>query len=239
MGWTDKSCIKTIKQLKNDFGIGYVVETGTFRGQGARVFSTIFDRVITCDTNREYFGNFMGSYANSYQNVAMFNIDSAIYLKTFMEFYRRTGRNDIVLFYLDAHFYDPNLPVEDRFVIIRELQSLKDFKNCIIIIHDFDNKELGHLTYDGIPLDTNLIGKYLQEVNPDFKYYTNTKEFCDILTVKDLEDGNMPPLTDSEENKETLSYVWSSDEKTYRGILYCIPSQIDLSKYALREFIWN
>jgi len=137
--------------------------------------------------------------------------------------------------FLDAHFYNPSLPIEKRFVILDELQALKGCENCIILIHDFDCAGLGHITYDGVSLNFDLVKEGLMNVNPNFKYYINCREYCDIITKEEVIEGKVEGIEPTEDVLDNLNYVWSSPEKTYRGILYCVPKELDLSKYELKE----
>ena len=137
-------------------------------------------------------------------------------------------KKGIKFIYLDAHFYDSTLPPEKRFVVLDELNALEDTKNCIIAIHDFDNGKFGHITYDGQQLNFALLSEKLKNVNKDFHYYTNTG--CDII-----KSGKEIGLEDDEEMLGTLKFVWSAPEKTKRGLLYCVPKELDLTKYKLRE----
>ena len=227
MCWTDQGAQKTILRLKEDFNIRTFVETGTFKGVNALMQSYYFDEVLTCEV--------MPSYANesAYKlrnrvNARVYQKSSPEFLKQFVEDYKRAKRSDIVFIYLDAHFYDGKLPKEDRFVILKELKALRDFPNCIICVHDFDNKELGHITYDGTDLDFNLLKNDLRNVNSNFKYYTNTKESCDIIRIEDVKNGKVPYIFPDDETISNLEYAWSKPEKTYRGILYCTPKEVNL-----------
>ena len=144
-----------------------------------------------------------------------------------------------VLYYLDAHFYDENLPKgRGKFVVLKELKALKNRKNCIIVIHDFDNN-LGHITYDKISLDLNLIKKDLFKVNPEFYLYTNELASCDILTTNS-QDILSTGLPYNEDILDNLNYAWKEPRLTYRGILYALPFKLDkaeMNALGLRE--WN
>ena len=154
----------------------------------------------------------------------MFNQDSAEFLKQFIEQYKKDKREDYVIFYLDAHFYDTQLKPENRFVVLRELKALKDFDKAIIIIHDFDNN-LGHITYDGQPLNLELLKEDLLNINPNFKFYTNELESCQIVKKEEVIKG-IEGLEPDFETLENLDYAWSTPRLTYRGLLYCSPDKI-------------
>lgn len=232
MGWTDKQCTKTIHDLKNEFNVQYYVETGTYRGQGTHYWAHHFDYVLTCDASPQFYMEAYNKRLHKLNNVLQCLTPSANFLPIV-----KSMLNDApAIYYLDAHFYDPTLPMEKRFVVQDELKALRNTKNCIIIIHDYDNGALGHITYDGIPMGWNIIGDLIQEVNPDFKYYTNTKEFCDIITMNDINERKIDGMDYHEDYEDTVNFVWSNEQKTYRGLLYAVPKELDLTKYKLIEY---
>ncbi|MBI2632393.1 hypothetical protein HYW75_05295 [Candidatus Pacearchaeota archaeon] len=232
MSWTDKKAVETIKQLRDSFKVNTFVETGTFKGINARLHAKNFTEVITCELIKDYF-LIAQEKLRSFINVKIVNISSPEFLKQFTEEYKNSGRNDMIIFYLDAHFYDPNIPKEKRFVVLDELRALKDFKNGIIIIHDFDNG-LGHITYDGQPLDISLVKNDLMQVNSEFNLYTNELATCEIWNEKTILDSGM--IIDFE-TLDNIRYANSTPRLTYRGILYAIPSELG-KEFNLKR-IWN
>ena len=217
MSWTDKASIEHIKKIRDIFKIDTFVETGTFLGMNVLAHKDNFDWIVSCEKDKKYYDIVTKKIIN-YPNIFLFNQNSKEFLKDFQ------GTNISFIFYLDAHFYDPKRPKgKGKFVVLDELKVLKGLKNAIIIIHDFDNN-LGHITYDGIPLDMNLLKKDLLRVNPNFKFYTNELSSCDIVTLE--EERRTGPLDVDRYNN--LEYAWSSPEKTYRGILYCVPKKINI-----------
>ena len=224
MSWTDKEALRTINKLRDEFGISDFIETGTYKGVNADIQSKNFNRVFTCEINPDYYIQ-ANLRLKDRENVYIEKMDSPSFLRRIMN---KLPKKTIKFIYLDAHFYDPNLPKEQRFVVLRELRALAKNNKCIICIHDFDNGKFGHITYDGQPLDFNLLQYELRDINPDFYYYTNTE--CDIV-----KSGKEIGLEDDDEMESTLKFVWSSPEKTKRGILYCIPKKLDLKKYKLRK----
>jgi hypothetical protein len=229
ISWTDKKAIETILKLRDKFKVKTFVETGTFKGINARLFSRFFQEVKTCEIDKKLALKAKDSLRDL-DNVTVTWCKSEDFLKRFVEDYDIKERDDIVIFYLDAHFYDSKLPKKERFVILRELKALYGFKNCIIIIHDFDNN-LGHIVYDNIPLNMELIKFDLKNINGNFKFYTNDLLTCDI--VKSPREIGMP---DSFDIKDALWYVWSNPIKTYRGILYSVPSELN-KDFEIKE--WN
>ncbi|MCH7568465.1 MAG: hypothetical protein IIA87_03505 [Nanoarchaeota archaeon] len=232
MSWTDRKSIDHIKQLRDIFKVKTFVETGTFKGINVITHLPNFDMVYSCESDEENYDyarkKIQDYWINKTEgNPYIYNQTSKEFLKFFKKFYKEAKRKDTIIFYLDAHFYDPknNKSNKDRFVVLQELKALKGFKNCIIIIHDFDNN-LGHITYDGISLDFKLLEKDLNKVNPNFKFYTNELSSCDIVR---------PYETDDPDERANLEYAWSKPEKTFRGILYCVPKKINIK--GLKE--WN
>ena len=67
------------------------------------------------------------------------------------------------------------------------------------------------------------------KINPNFSLYTNELSTCDIMKPEETSD----PLI-----KDNLEYAWSKPEKTFRGILYCIPEEIDEKEFQLKKVKW-
>ena len=227
MSWTDKQSIRTICKLRDRFNVSTFVETGAFMGVNAELHSQNFHYVYTCEKVPKY-AEKARERLKKYPNVFLSEKPSPDFIRDFLTKYKEENRNDILIFYLDAHFYDPLLPKDQRFVVLDELRELKNFLNGIIIIHDFDNN-LGHITYDGQPLNLDLINEELFKINPNFSLYTNELSTCDIMKPEETSD----PLI-----KDNLEYAWSKPEKTFRGILYCIPEEIDEKEFQLKKVKW-
>lgn len=220
MSWTDKSSIEHIKKIRDIFKVNTFAETGTFKGMNVLAHKDNFKYILSCEKETKYY-RIAKEKCKDYTNIDLYNTDSAFFLRAVSGgslFYLK----EYIIYYLDAHFYDKK--AKNKFVVLDELKALKGFNKAIIIIHDFDNN-LGHITYDGISLDMNLLKKDLLRVNPKFKFYTNELSSCDIMK---------PEETDDKDMIENLKYVWSKPEKTYRGILYCVPKKIKVE--GLREW---
>ncbi len=229
MSWTDKKAVEVIKYLRDKYDIKTLIETGAFKGINARLHGKNFETVMTCENQNSYFEEAKENLKQC-DNVILIKEDSPSFL-------HHLSINQYI-FYLDAHFYNPNLAIEDRFVIKNELENMKKFKNSIIIVHDFDNG-LGHVTYDNIDLDIELLRNKLKKINKKFFFYTNTLESCDIVksNAKDIKDAGLEVDFDTLDN---LDYAWTSPRLTYRGILYCLPTELnklELMKLGLRK--WN
>lgn len=233
MCWLDKKSIDQILKIRDRFQISTFIETGTFKGINAKFHSQNFKEVLTCDINEEYLKNAQ-ERLKSYKNVFIYKQSSPDFLKSFVQKYNQEGRKDIVFMFLDAHFYNSFLPLDQKWVVINELKALEGFKNCLIYIHDFDCEGLGHCIYDGQHLGYPLIKDDLIKVNPNFHLYTNTKEFCEIYNEKTI--ANVPGITLDEDTLDNIRYAHSAERLTYRGMLYCVPEELDLNYFQLKKF---
>lgn len=230
LSWTDKYALETIRKLRDKFDVNFFIETGTWKGVNAAVHSGHFNYVMTCENNTDV-GKTSQKKLDKY-GIKVNIMNSVEFLSTIVSSFALFSQLTPI-FYLDAHFYNTNLSKDKRFVVLDELKALKGFENCIIIIHDFACEGLGHITYDGIDLDWNLIGDALLEVNPNFKLYTNTPEFTDILTEENVHE--VVPEEFLEDAKDNLRYAWSFPRLTKRGILYAVPRELDLTEYKLKR----
>ena len=234
--WLDKGSCEITEQLRDHFKIGTFIETGTFRGVNLKFWSYRFDDVIGVELHRRYFRETFHRLDGRI-NAKIVYEDSSQFLEEFVRSYYRNERRDIVLIYLDAHFYtsgEKNTK-RDRWVVLRELSSLVGCKNCVLVIHDFNCGDgLYGLVYDGEPLNFELVKDYLAQVNPNFSYYTNLREHCNPHTEESIigVEGLDPDFT----TLETIRFH-STDRLKYRGILYCTPQPLDLSQLKLKEII--
>lgn len=233
MSWTDKKSIEQILKLRDKFNISTLVETGTFKGINAKFHAQNFKEVLTCELMEEYF-KIAKERLRPYKNVFIHKQASPDFLRGFIQKYNQENRKDIVFMYLDAHFYNPSLPPEEKWVVVQELKALKGFKNCIISIHDFDCEGLGHCIYGGEDLGWPVVKEDLMKVNPNFYLYTNTRKFCEIYDEKTI--ANVPGITLDEDTLDNIRYAWTSEIKTYRGFLYAVPEELDLSHFQLKKF---
>lgn len=229
MSWTDQTAIETIRKLRDEFKIDTFVETGTYKGINALVQSKNFKYVKTCDINYEYLCEAKEKLNGT--NVRISKQSSPEFLADFKTAYRNNHSTRIIFFYLDAHFYDPDRV--NKFVVTEELAALKNFKNCVIAIHDFDNG-MGHITYDGKTINMEMVRDLLKKINSNFHFYTNTNEFSNIHTLTSLRRIGLSADKDAISN---IKYAWSKERLTKRGILYAVPRELDLNKFKLIK--WN
>jgi hypothetical protein len=235
MSWTDRGSIKVIKFLRDKYKSKMFVETGTYKGVNMQLQIQNFVYYAGCESNRKYTKEaFKRATKINKPNIFVWNVKSPQFLKEWKE--KDIFVEPFPIIYLDAHFYNKKLPKNKRFVVKDELNALRGMRDCIIIIHDFANG-LGHIKYDGIDLDMKILNEGLYLVNPQFHFYTNTLEGCDIIkTKKDVEELG---LDWDDEMKSTLKFVWSKPEKTFRGILYCLPTALtkeEMEELKLREW---
>jgi len=232
MSWLDKTAVEQILRLRDRFNISTFLETGTFKGVNAKFQAQNFKEVLTCEISDDYLKAARERLKDN-KNVRIFKQSSPDFLRAFIEEYKKKKRKDIVFVYLDAHFYDPSLPPEEKWVVVNELKALKGFKNCVICIHDFDCEGLGHCCYEGQPLGWPLIREDTARVNPSLFYYTNTRQYCEIYDEKII--AEVSGITLDEDTLDNIRYAHSSWQKTYRGILYCTPEALDLSEFKLKK----
>lgn len=232
MCWLDKKSLKQMLTLRDLYEIEEFVETGTFRGVNVRYHSHHWTHVFSCDINDEYLA-IAREYNKGRSNVTIEKQPSPVFISNFVDDYIKNMRKDIVFFFLDAHFYDPSLPIGDKWVVVNELKVLKGFANCVICIHDFDCSGLGHCCYDDQPLGFPLVLEYLNDVNRGFYYYVNNIGDCDIHDQESI--LGVEELDVNENVLDTVRNTNSCDRLKYRGILYCTPTELNLDNFELRR----
>lgn len=232
MSWTDKKAVEHIKKIRDIFKVKTFVETGTYHGINACFHSNNFEQVFSCEKNKAYFNESLKRMEDLFCKgkigmVNLYNEGSKDFLKWFIKFYKKFLSKETIIFYLDAHFYDPK--AKNRWVVLEELKVLKGFKKAIVIIHDFDNN-LGHITYNGQSLNLDLVKKDLLKVNPNFKFYTNELSSCNPVTLN-YKDILSCGLQLDNETIDNLEYAWTCPRLTYRGLLYCLPKEVKIEGF--------
>lgn len=236
MSWIDRTSIENVLKLRDLYEISTYVETGTHFGINARFHAKNFHEVLTCEINHEYISK-AKEKLGEIENVEIVNQSSPEFLKGFVEKYRSKGREDAIFFYLDAHFWSEELKGKsgrEKWIALRELDALKGFHNSVLMIHDFDNG-LGHLCYEGEHFNFSLLKDGLYNVNPEFYFYTNYLDGgCEIYTPERFvaESG----MIVDHDTMDNVFFVNSKPRQSFRGILYCTPTQLDLSNFNLREW---
>lgn len=236
MWWYDQAAVEIGEKLRDEFNIRTFVESGTYRGVNLRFWSYRFNFVFGIEIDRENYWQ-TSQKIDGRPNVELICKDSSHFLSEFVTNYYQDNRTDIVLIYLDAHFYrqGENKTKEDRWVVLKELRVLEGFKNCVLVIHDFNCQDLYGLVYDGEPLDFAVVKNGLEKINPDFSYYNNIKKHCNPHTEESIigVEGIDPDYV----TLETIHYHTRADRLKYRGILYCTPNPLDLERFNLRELV--
>lgn len=156
-----------IKSLVAKFGIDIIIETGTFIGGTTRKFAGMVDKVITIESNKEYFEK------------ARLNIDGLENVKQVLG-QSQTALNNVLtkevsaknlLFFLDAHWGD-YCPLKAEMKII----ASKGIKP-VIVVHDFYNPfvpDMGFDTYNGKKLNFAYIEPELKMIyGRDYEFYYN------------------------------------------------------------------
>ncbi|MFH1484921.1 MAG: hypothetical protein ABIH46_02525 [Chloroflexota bacterium] len=223
MCWLDKVFTRNVLKLRDRFGIRHFVETGTAEGNGMIYFSRHFLSLDSCEVDPEL------ARRASERIRAGVRDSSRIWLQTtaspdFLKYFRAVYTSDRwstpVLFFLDAH-------TPGNWPILEELEALKGFHNCCIVIHDFKvpDLDLGYISYEGQALDLEYVREALFGVNPEFHLYHNTREMAEVWTKEEVERGDARMPWD-EATKWQLDYAWSAPLKTYRGILYAVPEEV-------------
>lgn len=225
--WYDLRATHNTILIKDIYKVSTFVETGTFRGVNLKFWASYFNNVIGCELNPEYYAITKDRLDHTYNkiNYQLINKSSPDFLSEYIKQYRQDKRTDYVIFYLDAHFYDSKLP--NKFVVLDELDALYDFDKAIIIIHDFDVSGLGHIEYDGISLNFDLVKDALNSVNPEFDYYRNTRERSDVHNLDSIK--YCFGLDADADTIETINYH-QEDRLKHRGLLYCLPRLYDLER---------
>lgn len=151
----DVCLITEIFDLVKTYKIDTIIETGTWKGRSAQIFSAMVKNVYTIEISELYYKE--ATYLNDYINIKRILGNSAEVLKEILR--RNLGR---VLFFLDAHW-------ESYWPLLDELKEIASYdKNKIILcIHDFynpHNEELGYDEYGGQRLDFEYIKSSIEKI---------------------------------------------------------------------------
>lgn len=124
--------------IKDAYQIKTVIETGTFKGNTAAFFGSVFDTVHTIEISPEFYTE-SKNYLSQYPTIHCHFGSSPAFLKEILP----TLSKERVLFYLDAHWY-ADWPLLDELAEISKTH--KD--NCIIVIDDFKVPGRKDIPYD-------------------------------------------------------------------------------------------
>lgn len=182
------------KKLVNKFKIKNIVETGTFKGSTTEEFSRMVEKVYTIESKREFYFEAKKNLSNL-KNVRGFLGSSPKVLKKILP--QIKGKT---LFFLDAHWGYPWPILEE----LNQISKFPDLKESTIVIHDFfvPGKDFGYDSYyqsksflslffkrgfgfigkiigkeiiKKQKLDYSFIEKSIKKINPNYKYYYNSK----------------------------------------------------------------
>ena len=160
----DKHLAERFIELRDKHNIELVIETGTYHGQTTEWLGKNFPKVITIESNKEYYEK-AKERLKRYDNVFMVMGDSSRVLEDFIP------KKKNVLFFLDAHWYQNP--------VIQELKQIKDSgTKPIIAIHDFkvpDRLDLGYDIYpeQGIVYDFEWIKPLLDSIYEHYEISYN------------------------------------------------------------------
>lgn len=161
---------KKFMEIKGEFGITTVIETGTFHGATTIWLSENFDNVYTVECNKQYYDE-SGNNLENRVNVTRRLQDSPEFLKEILPYID----DQKTLVFLDAHWYTNP--------VLNELIAIKNSgKKPIIIIHDFmvpEHPEFGYDIYpeQGIVYNWEWIKEKIEDIYGPTGYYKeyNTK----------------------------------------------------------------
>ena len=105
MVWIDRLSQKQVERIRDHFDIQEYIETGTFKGVNAEFQSRFFNKVTTVESNVNYYLD----TAKRLRKLSNVQCDIGIseeFLRKYKSEYERNKRKDIVLFFLDAHYYN-------------------------------------------------------------------------------------------------------------------------------------
>ena len=150
--------------LKNDFGIGTVVETGIYQGFTTSFFANWFDEVHTIDVGEEYYQNATHTFGN-FPHVHCHYGSSEKILPDILP----AMQGKPVIFYLDAHW-------GEYWPLLDELDAISKTHrdNCIVVIDDVQVPGRPDILYDHY--DTRICNydyfkEGLSKVFSDYTYH--------------------------------------------------------------------
>ncbi|MBU2616791.1 MAG: hypothetical protein KKB79_02295 [Nanoarchaeota archaeon] len=189
-GHLEEEFQKLVKKHK----IKNIVETGTFMGDTTKEFSKLVDNVYTIESNKDFYLNSERNL-KCHENIKIFLGNSPDVLREILP--NLKGKT---LFFLDAHWGD-YWPILDE---LNEISKINSLSKSIIVIHDFyvPGKDFGFDSYYNSNsaielflkkclgflgkilkmnltskqrLDLSFIEASIKRINPNYKYYYNSK----------------------------------------------------------------
>jgi hypothetical protein len=119
---------RIVREICSELPIDFVWETGTFRGSSTAFLAGLLDKpIVTVEIDARNFG-FARARLRSLPNVTQRRGESVEVMKRHKESF---GRDQLGLFYLDAHWRE-YLPLADEIGVIRDY-----WRDYVILVDDF------------------------------------------------------------------------------------------------------
>ena len=186
----DRFAVAQFSKLVQEYKIQTVVETGTYRGDSTIHFLDFVDNVVTVDVlpicvgwaagrlfERGFTlsgdpGKFMRMRKDQ-KCVSLYQGNSPEIIRGVIE-----RLPEPLLFFLDAHWF-AYWPVKD------EIRAIQPRPNSLIIVHDIyvPGKDYGSDSYNGKPLDIDLIREDLNYVNNNYIIFYNKEAAGDYRGI--------------------------------------------------------
>jgi len=190
----DRYLREEFKKLVKKFSIKNIIETGTSKGDTTKEFSKMVENVYTIESVKKTY-LLSKKTLKEFENIKIYHGSSPDVLRKILPSIKGN-----TLFFLDAHWGN-YWPILDE---LKEISKVPSLKESIIVIHDFyvPGKDFGFDSYHysqspfelflkkgisflGKLLKLNLIEKQrldydfirneLNKINPNYKYYYNSK----------------------------------------------------------------
>jgi hypothetical protein len=124
--------------LKKVYNIHTAIETGTYYGQTAKFFASLFETAHTIEISEVNF-KISNNFLKDCPNIEVHLGDSPEVLKKILP----TMENEPIVFYLDAHWYN-YWPLLDELDVI----SKTHYDNCVIVVDDVMVPNRNDIAYD-------------------------------------------------------------------------------------------
>lgn len=166
-----------VERIINKFNINYVIETGTSNGVTTEWFSQRVKNVSTIEIIESTYKGCLNTYKHL-TNINFYMGSSDEILDTVIN---NMDTDEIILFYLDAHWYD-NWPLLKELEIIGKLKH----NNAIIIIDDFKvpNRNKDYDSYNEHSCSLEYIEPMINKIYSEkpFIYFNDKHESSSAAT---------------------------------------------------------
>jgi len=178
--YSDPELLQWTLELSKQFNIRTFYETGTHYGGTAKIVSEYFDKVITIESNDNFYNIAKDTLKNTKNCEMLLGNSPDMLRKTLKE------KESSIFFFLDAHW-------EQYWPLLDELKVIKE-KNLtpIIAIHDFyvpdenNNAKFGFDSYHGQPLNFEYIKISIEEIygeNYNIRYSTSSTTNSGVIFI--------------------------------------------------------